>query len=731
MFLINLHPFIKRLLIKLNMRLFILLLCVLAGSLDLTAQRRVHNALHFDGINDVVRCKADKSTELAGSALTVEAWVQPTDFQSSSQEGIIMCRYNESMNRGFALSAGGSGQVYFGIFDDSSAEITTAANTLTKNTWTHIAATFDRYQLRVYINGTLVASLIDSTAVGNTGTLPLTLGNLHSLSRPWWGQLEEVKLWSRALSASEISQNYQRSYCGFSKDLRAYYRFDRGTALGNNSVFFRIPDWSGFNNEGTLYNFQMSGSTSNYVAGLRLTQSAIATVDTVYACERYANPSRTNTWFQSGTYADTVYSKRGCDSALNIVLFIKKSTRDTLYVRSCGNYMFPSGKQSTSVSGVFTDNLINSVGCDSLLTLIVKVGPDTTLLEATACHRFILPFSKRIISRSGEFTDTLKNRYGCDSMVFYTVNIKPQSLRQVTLELCDSVKLSGSGRWVFQSGMYTDTGVNFRGCDSIINYNVKSLVTRSFYQDYACGTYLSPSGRYIWTQSGVWNDTLINKRGCDSIIQIDLILSPNSETVLKVQACRQFRVPSRRYTITSSGTYFDTIMNAYGCDSVIRIEANITWFENALVSNSNTLKAQQGYSNYQWLRCDKSFEVVPNETKFELVVKEPGDYAVRMEENGCVDTSECVNIAQNGASIFQNVKLNVYPNPSGGRVFIAGENLDACYVEVLDLNNRVIQVISFMNGYDGPQYIDIAQKGWFYLILIKDKYREAVPILIE
>ena len=713
------------------MRLLILLILILGGSNELFAQRRVQNALSFDGINDVVRCKADKSTDLSGSALTVEAWVNPVDFNSNPEDGIIICRYNESMNRGFALSAGGSGQVYFGIFDDSSAEITTAANTLSKNTWTHIAATFDRYQLRVFINGNLVNSLTDSTAIGNTGTLPLTLGNLHSLSRPWQGLLDEVKLWSRALSASEISQNYQRSYCGFSKDLRAYYRFNNGTALGNNSVFFRIPDWSGFNNEGTLYNFQLSGTNSNYVAGLKLNQSAIATVDTVYACERYANPSRTNTWFQSGTYADTVYSKRGCDSALKIVLFIKKASSATLNVRSCGNYTFPSGKQSTSVSGVFIDKLINSVGCDSLLTLVVQVGPDTTLIETTACHRFVLPFSKRVVSRSGNYTDTLKNRFGCDSLILYSVNILPQSLKQVNLELCDSVRLSGSGRWVFQAGLYSDTLSNALGCDSIINYTVKTLVTRSFYQDYACGSYSSPSGRYIWRQSGVFYDTLINKRGCDSIIQIDLILAPNSETVLKVQACRRYRVPSRRYFIYQTGIYFDTIMNAYGCDSVIRIEANITRFENALTAVSDTIKAQSGYLKYQWLRCDRSFEIIPNETKFELLVKEPGDYAVRMEENGCADTSECVNIAKNGASVFQNINFNVYPNPSGGRVFIEGENLDASYVEVYDLNGRIIQVISFMNGYEGPQYVDIAQKGWFYLVLTKDKYREAQAVLIE
>lgn len=713
------------------MRIFILVFLMIGGSNQLFAQRRVHNALHFDGINDVVRCTADKSTELAGSALTVEAWVQPTEFQSAPDEGIIICRYDESMNRGFALSAGGNGQVYFGIFDDSSAEITTAANTLTKNKWTHIAATFDRYRLRVYINGTLIDSLTDSTAIGNTGTLPLTLGNLHSLSRPWWGQLEEVKLWSTALSGSEISQNYQRSYCGFSKDLRAYYRFNRGTASGNNSIFFRIPDWSGFNNEGRLYNFQLSGSTSNYVTGLRLTQSSISTVDTVYACERYANPSRTNTWFQSGTYTDTVYSKRGCDSALKIILYIKKATRDTLIVRSCGKYTFPSGKQSTTESGVYFDNLINSVGCDSLLTLLVQVGPDSTFIDTTVCSAFTLPFSKRSTKQSGIYSDTLFNYLGCDSILFYRVTVLPASYEWRTLQICDSVLLTGSNRWVFAAGFYSDTLINYLGCDSLIQYEVRSLVTRAFYQDYACGSYESPSRKYIWTQSGVWSDTLVNARGCDSIIQITLEVSPVSDTVLIIAACRKYRVPSRRYFIYQSGTYFDTIMNAYGCDSVIQIEAQITHFENALESVSDTLRAQSGYSNYQWLRCDRSFEIIPNATEFELRVQEPGDYAVRMEENGCADTSECVNISQNGTSVFQNVNFNVYPNPSGGRVFINGDNLDASYVEVRDIAGRIVQVISFMNGYEGTQYVDIDQKGWFYLILTKNTYREVVPVLIE
>ena len=125
------------------------------------------------------------------------------------------------------------------------------------------------------------------------------------------------------------------------------------------------------------------------------------------------------------------------------------------------------------------------------------------------------------------------------------------------------------------------------------------MVTRAFYKDYACGQYESPSKKYIWTQSGIYFDTLVNSKGCDSIFQVTLEVSPVSDTVLKVQACRRYRVPSRRYFIYESVTYFDTIMNAYGCDSIIQIEAQITHFDNALITISDTLRAKEWYASYQ------------------------------------------------------------------------------------------------------------------------------------
>ncbi len=695
------------------------------------AQKRVQNALVFDGFDDIVRCKSQSSTDFSNSAFSAEAWIKPSMFQSEPKLGTIVARHDEPSNRGFSLAAGGDGQVYFGVFDDSSAEITTAANTVSLTTWTHVAATFDGYLLKVYINGILKDSLRDSTAVGKPGSIPLTIGNQHAMNRPWWGGIDEVRLWSRALSANEILNNYRFSYCGFSSDLKAYFKFNKGRAGSKNSIYTRIPDWSGYNNEGTLYNFSLDGLLSNYVNGIIPLQDEIYTVDTVHACDRYPAPSRTNTWFQSGTYIDTVYSKRGCDSALKIVLFIKNSSRDTLYIRSCGNYTFPSGIQIGTQSGIYTDIIQNTAGCDSILTIFLKLGPDSTFLDTSVCHSFILPHSKRVCFKSGVYMDTLKNRMGCDSLLFFRVEIKPTSAVEIPLNICKSVQLPGSGKYVYEPGNYVDTFINARGCDSLLQYKVKSLVTRSYFQDYACGSYTSASGKYHWRTSGIWYDTVANYRNCDSIIEVKLEVSPITDTVLFVQACRRYRVPSRRYFIYNSGTYFDTIMNSFGCDSVIRIEANIIKFDNTLRVSGDSLFAEFGHNQYQWLRCDLDFQVVDGANTPKIKIPVPGDYAVRMERDGCADTSECINVVQNGASVFQNVRFNVYPNPNGGRVFVEGDNLDASIVEVRDLNGRIIQVLSFMQGYEGPQYIDIAQKGWFYLVLIKADYRDVVSILVE
>ena len=70
---------------------------------------------------------------------------------------------------------------------------------LPANTWTHLAVTYDRATLRLYVNGVQVAS---AAATGNiaTSTNPLQIGGDSLYGQYFSGRIDEVRVYNRALS---------------------------------------------------------------------------------------------------------------------------------------------------------------------------------------------------------------------------------------------------------------------------------------------------------------------------------------------------------------------------------------------------------------------------------------------------------------------------------------------------------------------------------------------------
>ena len=69
---------------------------------------------------------------------------------------------------------------------------------------------------------------------------------------------------------------------------------------------------------------------------------------------------------------------------------------------------------------------------------------------------------------------------------------------------------------------------------------------------------------------GDYFDTIPNASGCDSIIKIGL-LSSETHGRLDMSFCEAYVSPSGKHKWTTSGTYTDTIPNTVGCDSIITI----------------------------------------------------------------------------------------------------------------------------------------------------------------
>ncbi|MDF1675985.1 MAG: SBBP repeat-containing protein [Vicingaceae bacterium] len=90
-----------------------------------------------------------------------------------------------------------------------------------------------------------------------------------------------------------------------------------------------------------------------------------------------------------------------------------------------------------------------------------------------------------------------------------------------------------------------------------------------------CAPYTAPSGA-IYTSDGIYTDIIPNSKGCDSIITINFT-DKNSLTFMTIDRCSSYTVPSGTTTYTSTGTYtvYDTLTNAYGCDSILNILLSI------------------------------------------------------------------------------------------------------------------------------------------------------------
>ncbi len=89
----------------------------------------------------------------------------------------------------------------------------------------------------------------------------------------------------------------------------------------------------------------------------------------------YTVPSGDETYTVSGTYTDTLPGVFGCDSFLTINLTFNNNSSITINPVTCDpSYQVPSGDETYTVSGLYMDTLPNVSGCDSLITINLTIG---------------------------------------------------------------------------------------------------------------------------------------------------------------------------------------------------------------------------------------------------------------------------------------------------------------------------------------------------------------------
>jgi len=152
--------------------------------------------------------------------LTVVAWIRPTAVSVSSQNSRIVSKgTSDVLSWRFGYVAGYANQMYFGqSFTGTDAEWwTTSGPITTANIWYHVAVTYDRSATTndpiFYVNGTpdTTSSLGDPTGSANDdSTVNLLIGGRSGGDRSWEGRIDDLRIYNRILSASEIAALYNQ-----------------------------------------------------------------------------------------------------------------------------------------------------------------------------------------------------------------------------------------------------------------------------------------------------------------------------------------------------------------------------------------------------------------------------------------------------------------------------------------------------------------------------------------
>jgi PKD repeat protein len=165
-----------------------------------TSAGRYGRALSFSGNNSLVTVSDSASLHLS-SALTLEAWVNPTNI--TGWKNLI---FKTQGNNGlcYVLQGSSSSGLVPSLGLSISASNLMAPSPLPLNTWSHVAATYDGTTKTLYVNGTQVASAPQTGTIASS-TDALTIGGNAFSGENWAGMIDEVRIYNRALSPAEVT----------------------------------------------------------------------------------------------------------------------------------------------------------------------------------------------------------------------------------------------------------------------------------------------------------------------------------------------------------------------------------------------------------------------------------------------------------------------------------------------------------------------------------------------
>ncbi|MEX0679219.1 MAG: PQQ-dependent sugar dehydrogenase [Pirellulales bacterium] len=172
----------------------------LVGGATWTAAGKYGNALSFNGTDALVNVADSDSLDLT-AGMTLEAWVKPSTISPVFRDVIYKGADDDvyfldatSTNNGRPAGGMANSPPFLEVYGTAP---------LVADTWAHLALTYDLVNLRLYVNGTPVATTPGTDAIVASDKL-LQIGGATFYMRYFDGLIDEVRIYDGALSETEV-----------------------------------------------------------------------------------------------------------------------------------------------------------------------------------------------------------------------------------------------------------------------------------------------------------------------------------------------------------------------------------------------------------------------------------------------------------------------------------------------------------------------------------------------
>lgn len=381
---------------------------ILIATLNTTAQ---NTALDFDGIDDNVVVPAASALIANAPGLTLACRFYPRNTAPAYPDFDCLAGMRNELDCDFYLLQISPANTLEGRLRNSSGSFFTVASTsLLVNQWQHAALVYDGTALKLYMNGVFETSVPANGTITNTA-VDFLLGDLLFQLEHFYldGRLDEVALFSRAVSATEV-ECLAYGDVPDTTGLQLAFGFEEGIANGNNTGTSSIVDLQGSIN-GTPNNFAFTGQTSNFVDGF---VGGIIQAITICQGEHIIIDGQQVS--APGTYTGTITNALGCSTnsivnlsvtpvdvgvtPLNINLFADASGAQLQWL-DCNNAFAEipgaTGTQFTpSVDGSYAVEVTQN-GCTDTSACYAVVGVGIDESSGAPFHAWLDPANDRVV----------------------------------------------------------------------------------------------------------------------------------------------------------------------------------------------------------------------------------------------------------------------------------------------------------------------------------------------